>query len=104
MGLGDIVLIFSRIDAGQGIKIELATKFQWTSNGEVVAGDGAYPATIATLYPLLNLAVTGARQKEKGKFVITFEDEKNLTLFSRADGYESYVIYLSGAVGGVVCY
>lgn len=104
MGIGDIVLNFSCRDVGQGIKIELATKFEWTSAGELVVGDGAAPASITTVYPLLNLTVSRARQKDNGQFVVTFEDGKNLTIFSRADGYESYVIYLPGAIGGIVCY
>lgn len=103
MGIGNIVLKFVGSDSAW-VDVAVASKFRWDGQEHQAMGDGTNPTTITALYPLLNLTVDQAHQDEFGTLEIIFENATRLKILSNSDGYESYVIYLPGAVGGVVSY
>ena len=103
MGIGNIVLKFIGTKSAW-IDVAMNTKFQVTTQGRLELGDGASPITISILYPVLNLAIERVTQTKTSNLEIFFEGGGTLLILPRGDGYESYVVYLPGVAGGVVCF
>ena len=101
MGIGSIILKFLGQDSRQ-ISIVINSKFEWTDRINKVIGDGNDPITVSSLYPILNLTILNVCQSEEGILQINFENNGQLEIFPNVDGFESYVIYLPGSIGGLI--